>query len=96
MNPSTLAISGYESEEELGKAAASLKLMGPSARKMLEECVEYQGVVRRKASPTALKLEEAGFLIIRDTGSPLYHECKISPTLAGEAVLEYLDENLGQ
>lgn len=81
----------FESAEDAKDAAARLKALGSAARKLLSTCVAHQTVTRRAQSAAALALEMEGFLFVRFTGSVFYEEYLLTPTLAGEEALDWLE-----
>lgn len=81
----------YENEEECIAAAHSLRALGGRARNLLAECVEHQGVTRTKRSKLSDDLENAGFVIIKDSDDLYMRDIRISPSLAGEEALEMLE-----
>ena len=81
----------YDSEDDAQAAANQLMGLGQVARRLLEECVEKQGVKRKKASAAAVRLNDAGFVFIRETGEQWEPEITITPSLAGEEALEWLE-----
>jgi hypothetical protein len=81
----------FDSEEDRADAVNKLRQMNASARKMLAQAVESSGITRKKASDSALMLESAGFVIIREIGF-MGEDVKITPTLWGEEVLEVVDD----
>ena len=83
----------FESADDARDAATRLKALGSAARKLLSTCVEHQAVTRKTQSAAALTLEMEGFLFVRFTGSVFYEEYLLTPTLAGEEALDWL-ENL--
>lgn len=82
----------FASIEDAQEAAKEIKAMGGSARKLLAECVEHQELRRAKVSPTAQRLANGGFIVIRELGRPYSTEVLYAPTLAGEEALEQLED----
>ena len=80
------------SAEDLALAANELRSMGPHARRLLAECVEKQGVNRVAVSQTALQLESAGFVFVREVRSLFERQYVIAPSIWGEETLQHLDE----
>lgn len=75
-------------DDDFADAMARLAAMSPAARRLLAQCIEAQGLPRSKLSPSALRLEEEGFIRVRE------HRCgtfDLLPTLAGEEAMERLD-----
>jgi DNA-binding MarR family transcriptional regulator len=82
----------HESMEHAKESAERLKGMGAAARKLLEQCVEHQGVTRQRVSASAQALEDAGFVRIQDGPSyPMDRSVVILPSLAGEEALQMLE-----
>lgn len=81
----------FESADDARDAATRLKALGSAARKLLSTCVEHQAVTRKTQSAAALTLEMEGFLFVRFTGSVFYEEYLLTPTLAGEEALDWLE-----
>jgi hypothetical protein len=86
-----LLVIAHEDIDGANASAAILRGLGGRARKLLEECVEHQGVKRSKLSPTAESLEEYGFVFIREDGDFMLQSFRIAPSLAGEEALEALE-----
>ena len=85
----------FESDEEALLAAKVLDGLGKQARKLLEECVEHQGVKRRLVSASARSLENAGFVFIRGEDKIFDTDMiEITPSLAGEEALLFLEGNV--
>lgn len=82
----------HETEEEVRAAAVELRNLGASARRLLEQCVELQGLTRKTASRAAQLLNDAGFVFIHDSGDMWQAEVTIKPSLAGEEALEALEQ----
>lgn len=78
----------FMSVDEALKAAQDLKSMGPTAVRMMAELVEHQDVERKKPSPTAEALYDAGFAHVSECG---YERFSIRPSLWGEEALEALE-----
>lgn len=81
----------HQNEEHARESAYALLDLGGRARKLLEECVEHQIVIKPKISKTADQLEVAGFLFILKTGTSLTPEFTYQPSLFGEEALEALE-----
>jgi hypothetical protein len=81
----------HESIDGANASAEILRGLGGHARRLLEECVEHQGVKRGKLSSTAETLEDCGFVFIRDEGDFMLQSFRIAPSLAGEEALEALE-----
>lgn len=80
----------FSSRAEADRAAEDLRGLGHRARQLLEQCVETQGLTRKRPSAAAQQLEDNGFVFIRqlnywDT------EVLITPSLWGEEALEMLE-----
>ena len=78
----------FMSVDEALQAAVDLKAMGPVAVRMLTELVEHQDVERKKPSPTAEALYDAGFAHVSECG---YERFSIRPSLWGEEALAALE-----
>jgi hypothetical protein len=84
----------FETQEAAKDAADRLRKLGGHAIKLLSECVEKQEVSRQKSSAAALALESEGFLFIRENENwPMVQGVILTPSLAGEEALEYLEES---
>ncbi|MBA9846782.1 hypothetical protein [Ralstonia pickettii] len=81
----------YETVAEAQAAAFQLERLGGAACRLLEQCVEAQALKRTKPSKTALRLSDAGFLFIRETGDLWRQDITLLPSLAGEEALDALD-----
>jgi len=82
----------HQTEEEAGAAAELLRAMGGHARRLLEQCVESQGLTRKAVSGAARALHDAGFIFVRETGILGGDaEFTLTPALAGEEALEALE-----
>jgi hypothetical protein len=73
-------------------AANHLRSLGAQARKLLEQCVENQGVTRKKASRAANQLQDAGYVFLTESVDLWCPEWSIRPALAGEEALEMLEQ----
>lgn len=82
---------GHQSVDDVASSAALLKAMGHQALRLLGEVVEHQGVDRLATSKSALDLENAGFVFIRDRGYAHGAAVRITPSHLGEEALAYLD-----
>jgi len=79
--------------QEKEQAAIELRGLGGHARRLLEECVEHQGITRSKPSKSAEALFDAGFVYIREIGDIIEpNKVEINPALWGEEALEALEE----
>ncbi len=78
----------FMSVDEAMQAAIDLKAMGPVAIRMLTELVEHQDVERKKPSPTAEALYDAGFAHVTERS---YERFSIRPSLWGEEALAALE-----
>ena len=58
------------------------------SRKLLEECIENQEVVKTSISKTMLLLETYSFVIIRDVSNVFEKKIVLRPTLLGEEYME--------
>ena len=58
------------------------------SRKLLEECIEHQEVVKTTISKTMLLLETCSFIIIHDVSSLFEKKIVLRPTLLGEEYME--------
>ncbi|ENZ78000.1 hypothetical protein [Ralstonia thomasii] len=85
----------YETTADAQAAAFQLQSLGRAACRLLEQCVEAQELKRAKASASAHRLSDAGFLFIRETGDLWRPEVTLSPSLAGEEALDALDQMKG-
>lgn len=81
----------FKTDAEAHSAAEDLRALGGRARRLLEECVETQGLTRTAISKACQQLEDEGFVFVRDNGTLYLAEYHLSPTLAGEEALELLD-----
>lgn len=81
----------HETEADVRSSAGILRDLGGRARRLLEECVEHQGVTRKSLSQAAQQLDEAGFVFVRETGYVGESSFAITPSLAGEEALEVLE-----
>lgn len=81
----------YENIPE-SELAAQLRSLGGAARRILEECVEHQEITRTKASKSAERLYDAGFLFIRETNLGFGSEVVLRPSLLGEEALEAIEK----
>ena len=80
------------SASDVEAAAHDLCALGPTAIRILVECVEHTGIRRRSISLAVTKLESAGFVLVRgDDGRspPFWGYYEIVPTLAGEEALAW-------
>lgn len=82
----------FETDDALAKAVAQLRCLGGRARKLLAESVAAQGITRTAVSQTALALENAGFVFVRDKGDVFEPKFEIAPSMAGEEALEALQQ----
>lgn len=82
----------HGTEEDVKASSTELKKLGSNARRMLSECIEHQIATRKKISSTLESLYDAGFVFIRETGTQWNPELTITPSLAGEEALEYLEK----
>lgn len=78
----------FMSVDEALQAATDLKAMGAAAVRMMAELVEHQDVERKKPSPTAEALYDAGFAHVSECG---YERFSIRPSLLGEEALAALE-----
>lgn len=83
----------YETDADAHAAATQLRALGPHARRLLEMCVETQGLKRKKISAAAELLSACGFIFIRDSSDMWKAEVTLRPSLAGEEALEALESN---
>ncbi len=82
----------HEDDQAAQASAEVLRRLGPTARRLLSECVEHTGVERTRASPTAEALADAGFVFIHDAGVPPFDmRVSITPSLLGEEALLALE-----
>lgn len=86
----------FEDEASAQEAASRLRGLGRAAQTLMATCVAEQALVRRALSPAAAALEGEGFVFVRNTGSVFYTEFTLSPTLAGEEALEWLEAEVPQ
>jgi hypothetical protein len=84
----------FETDEAALRAVAVLKEMGGQARNLLSECIEHQGIKRKKVSAVAQSLENAGFVFIKDNGTLWTEEIEIIPSMMGEEAMELYEESL--
>lgn len=82
----------HDSEASAKASALQLRSLGGHARRLLEECVEHQGITRKKVSTAATQLSDAGFVFIKEGLDHWSPECTITPSLAGEEALEMLEQ----
>ena len=80
----------YETVADAQAAAFQLERLGGTACRLLEQCVGAQELKRTKGSQTALRLSDAGFLFIRESGNLWRQEIALLPSLAGEEALDAL------
>jgi len=83
---------GHENTDAVVASAELLRSMGGRARNLLADCVEQQGVSRTKRSKVSSDLEDAGFVIIKDSDDLYDQVIRISPSFAGEEALEMLEQ----
>lgn len=81
----------FDTFEELDRAVADIAALSPATRKVLASAIEHQGKLVTKVSPSALQLEDLGFLFIqqqnRYDGSAI-----LAPSLWGEEALDTYEE----
>ena len=82
----------HETVADALAAAVILRGLGNRARRLLEECVESQGVTRSKVSQATQQLDEAGFVFVKEVGDLWETTFVITPSLAGEEALEALEQ----
>lgn len=82
----------HDTLDDVKASAVALNALGPAARRLLAECVETSGVTRQAFSTAAKNLETAGFLFVRNTSTLWTEGFDLSPTLAGEEALAYLED----
>lgn len=82
---------GHQCVDDVAGSARDLRALGSHALRLMSEVVEQQGVTRSQASKTALALEDAGFVFIRERGIAFDSQIRIVPSLAGEEALAFLD-----
>lgn len=87
-----MVLLAHETEADTRAAAEVLRGLGARARRLLEECVEHQGVTRKKISQATQRLDDAGFVFVREVGDMWKTEFVIAPSLAGEEALEALEQ----
>ena len=78
---------GHASARDLERSTDDLAAMSAPARRLLAECVETQGLERSRPSASALALEDAGFIFIREMQPGLDTCVRLTPSLAGEEAL---------
>ena len=83
----TTHLLGHESLADLERSTDDLAALSAPARKLLGQCVETQGLERSRPSPSALALEDAGFIFIREVRPGLDTAVRLTPSLAGEEAL---------
>lgn len=86
-----MVLVGHAEESAVKASCEELRCLGPAAVRLLAECVEHQGVTRKKVSTAARQLESLGFVFIRETGDLWATEYAIAPSLTGEEALEALE-----
>ena len=84
----------HETENDVIASAEKLKGLGSRARSLLEECVQLQSITRSKLTADIQKLNDAGYVFVREYRDSWKTELTITPTIMGEEALEYL-ENMG-
>jgi len=82
----------FETDADANEAASTLRALGGHARKLFSQCIAAQGVTRKTVSQTALALENAGFVFVRDKSDVFELEFEIRPSLAGEEALDALEQ----
>ncbi|WP_267122650.1 hypothetical protein ACQHIH_21715 (plasmid) [Xanthomonas sontii] len=88
---------GHPSQEDLNCSADELAAMPAGARRLLAEVVAAGSLQRRKASPAAEALYDAGFIFIRDRGCGAFVDgVSLAASLAGEEALDCLDSRIAQ
>jgi len=83
----------FEDEESLKDAASRLEALGQAAIKLLQTLVEHQSIEKKSLSATAEKLNNEGFIFARDHSTFFEPRFVLTPSLAGEEALEYLEKH---
>lgn len=81
----------FETQDEADHAVADVAALSPAARTLLSQIIETQGKPVTKVSKAALKLEDLGFIHIRNE-TPYDTTATLVPSLWGEEALDLYEQ----